>query len=283
MSELEVIGLLGPPTSMREEGDARVLLYALEIGASGFLGGSITLREPDSGRGAAAHAAVTCMKPWFLLYGLLASAALAAATPNAVPAPSAPALAFRIDEGQNINSFFREGPVAAHLLLRSGTEPRILVAFPAGNSGVGLWFERTTRPVAWKLVTPPAPVTVLDEKHRPLRGIEFEVETDASELRPRAAVLSSVRVLRDYELQGKAPAEVLVDDARRGDRLSWTRDRLDGAAGYRLTIEARAGAAGLRGEVWRRERRATAPADPGAHGRDALEAAEFVADARRRR
>jgi len=45
MSELEVIGALGPPTSMRTEGDARVLLYAREIGASGFLGGSITLRD----------------------------------------------------------------------------------------------------------------------------------------------------------------------------------------------------------------------------------------------
>jgi len=45
MSELEVIGLLGPPTSMREEGNARVLLYALEIGSAGFLGGSVTLRD----------------------------------------------------------------------------------------------------------------------------------------------------------------------------------------------------------------------------------------------
>jgi len=128
------------------------------------------------------------------------------------------------------------------LLLRSGTEPRILVAFPAGNSGVGLWFETTSRPVAWKLVTAPAPVMVLDEKRRPLRGIEFEVEADAAELRPRAAVLSSVRVLRDFELQGKAPAEVMVAPRRTGGRLSWARDRLDAAPGYRLTIEARAGA-----------------------------------------
>jgi len=116
------------------------------------------------------------------------------------------------------------------------------VAFPAGNSGVGLWFETTSRPVAWKLVTPPAPVTVLDEKRRPLRGIEFEVEADAAELHPRAAVLSSVRVLRDYELQRKAPPEVMVAPRRAGDRLSWARDRLDAAAGYRLVIEARAGA-----------------------------------------
>jgi hypothetical protein len=45
MSELEVITLLGPPTSMREEAGARVLYYALEIGASGFLGGSVRLRD----------------------------------------------------------------------------------------------------------------------------------------------------------------------------------------------------------------------------------------------
>jgi len=45
MSELEVISALGPPTSMREESGARVLLYAMEIGASGFLGGSVKLRD----------------------------------------------------------------------------------------------------------------------------------------------------------------------------------------------------------------------------------------------
>jgi hypothetical protein len=44
MSELEVIGVLGPPTSMRQEGDQRVLLYAMEIGAANFLSGSVTLQ-----------------------------------------------------------------------------------------------------------------------------------------------------------------------------------------------------------------------------------------------
>jgi hypothetical protein len=159
-----------------------------------------------------------------------------------LPAPAtSPALAFRIDEGRNLNSFLRDGPVAAHLLLRSGNEPRILVAFPAGNSGVGLWFEKTARPVVWTLVSPPKPLMLLDPRRRPLYGIEFEVESDVPELRPRAAVLSSVRVLRDYELQGKAPAEVMVAPRRTAGLLSWTRDRLDAAAGYRLTIEARAG------------------------------------------
>ena len=45
MSELEVVELLGPPTSIREESGTRVLFYALEIGSSGFLGGSVRFRD----------------------------------------------------------------------------------------------------------------------------------------------------------------------------------------------------------------------------------------------
>ncbi len=45
MSELEVIAALGAPTSMRMEGADRVLLYAMEIGTTGFLAGSVTFRE----------------------------------------------------------------------------------------------------------------------------------------------------------------------------------------------------------------------------------------------
>ncbi|HEY5811004.1 MAG TPA: hypothetical protein VIT67_23735, partial [Povalibacter sp.] len=179
--------------------------------------------------------ALSSFRGWVII------AALATAVAPIARADEPRTLAFRIDEGQNLNSFLRDGSVAAHLLLRSGSEPRVLIAFPAGNSGVGLWFEKSSRPVTWTLVTSPTPVMVLDSKRRPLYGIEFEVDVDASELRPRAAVLSSVRVLRDYELQGKSPAEVMVTPRRTGDRLTWARDRLDAAAGYRLTIEAGAG------------------------------------------
>jgi len=47
MNELQVIGILGPPTSMRQEDGGRVLLYAMEIGASGFLSGSVELRDRE--------------------------------------------------------------------------------------------------------------------------------------------------------------------------------------------------------------------------------------------
>lgn len=45
MSDLEVISELGPPTSTRGRDPELVLLYALEIGTSSFLAGSVTLRD----------------------------------------------------------------------------------------------------------------------------------------------------------------------------------------------------------------------------------------------
>ena len=56
---------------------------------------------------------------------------------------------FEVNEGQNINCFLRDGYTAAHLVLRSGHDPRILVAFPAGNSAVGLWFLRQDTTAEW--------------------------------------------------------------------------------------------------------------------------------------
>jgi hypothetical protein len=47
LGELEVVSLLGPPTSMRtaDDGRTRTLFYALEIGSSGFLGGQVVFED----------------------------------------------------------------------------------------------------------------------------------------------------------------------------------------------------------------------------------------------
>jgi hypothetical protein len=47
LGELEVVSLLGPPTSMRAaaDGRTRTLFYALEIGSSGFLGGHVVVED----------------------------------------------------------------------------------------------------------------------------------------------------------------------------------------------------------------------------------------------
>ena len=147
-------------------------------------------------------------------------------------------LAFRIDEGRIVNSFVRVGDTAAHLVLKSGRQPRILVAFPAGDSGVGLWFEAQDAPVRLRLSAAPHVALLHDERGRTLRGIEAEIAVDAPALRLGQVLLSSVRVLRNYENLGTAPAEVAVAPAQVGPQLRWARDRLDGAPGYVLSIEA---------------------------------------------
>jgi len=45
MSELEVINLLGPPTSMRTDAGSRTLFYAMQIGSSGFFGGHVRFAD----------------------------------------------------------------------------------------------------------------------------------------------------------------------------------------------------------------------------------------------
>lgn len=164
---------------------------------------------------------------------LVAALALAGA---AAAQQRAPDLAYQLIEGRNLNAFVREGPVAAHMLLRSGPDPRILVAFPAGNSGVGAWFAPVTGPAEWRLDTPPAPVTIQDGKGRPLNGIEAVASITTPRVVLKDAVLTNVRYLRDYQAIGRYPPEVAARPVIAGDRISLARDRLDGAPGYLLTL-----------------------------------------------
>lgn len=173
-----------------------------------------------------------------LLRALLASVALVAGAAHA----DGPALHFEVTEGQNLNAFYQQGPVAAHLLLRNGPDPRILVAFPAGNSGVGLWFETLARPAQWRLVSAPVALDRTDGKGRVLHGIGAEAEVTAPALVVRQALLSSVRVLRDYQGDHIVAPEVVTAPVIAGQTITWARDRLDGAPGYRLALTVTHGA-----------------------------------------
>jgi len=159
-----------------------------------------------------------------------------------LPAPASagstpPRLTFQVREGRILNYFLRQGPVAAHLVLRSGPAPRILVAFPAGNSGVGLWFAPERGDGPWKIRGQPRPVDARDGKGRPLHGMSAEATIADHELDIRQAVLSSIRVLRDYQTAGTLPAGIAVAPSLTGRTLTWSRDRLDGALSYRLIVE----------------------------------------------
>jgi hypothetical protein len=159
-------------------------------------------------------------------------------------AAARPLFHFEVEEGQNLNYFLRDGMTAAHLLLRSGRDPRILVAFPAGNSGVGLWFQ-SVQPAAakWFVNSAPAAIVSPDSAGRPLYGITFEASIVAKSLVVKQTVLSSIRVLRDYQSLGTVPEPVVAHSQTSGNTMSWARNRLDGAPGYRLTLEVTDGAA----------------------------------------
>jgi len=50
---------------------------------------------------------------------------------------------FSIKEGNNTNYFLMADTVTAHLIVTNSENPRILVCFPAGNSGAALWFDKS--------------------------------------------------------------------------------------------------------------------------------------------
>jgi hypothetical protein len=145
-------------------------------------------------------------------------------------------LQFQVTEGTVLNAFHRQGSVAAHLLLSSGRQSRVLVAFPAGNSGVGVWFEDSDVPVQWTLGDVKGSQQS-DASGRPLRGIVAEASVAAKKLVVRDAVLGSVRVLRDFQLGTAYPAATRAPARVSANRVTWARSRLDGAPGYTLSIE----------------------------------------------
>src|ERR1700752_904790 len=96
---------------------------------------------------------------------------------------------FEVKEGQNLNYFLRDGKTAAHLVLRSGRDPRLLVAFPAGNSGVGLWFQSQQAPSPeWVINSSPSAMAARDSAGRPLYGIIFEASIATRSLEVKQAV-----------------------------------------------------------------------------------------------
>ncbi len=146
-------------------------------------------------------------------------------------------LDFSIREGKIYNQFFRRGPVSAHTVLTSGTQPRLVVAFPAGNSGVSLWFKPAESEVYWHAVHGILGVSKHNRDGEPLYGIESEITVEAAQLTVDKAVLSNVRVIRNYLHTRKVPDTIESEVSVDGRMATWYRDRLDGRGGYKLAVE----------------------------------------------
>ncbi|MGH8130653.1 MAG: hypothetical protein ACRES3_07355 [Steroidobacteraceae bacterium] len=151
-------------------------------------------------------------------------------------------LRFSVPEGRVLNEFYRQGSVAAHVVLTPGFAPRIVIAFPAGNSGAALWFAARAAPVLWQ----PAVEIEAETRELPggdtLRGVAVEVTAIGGPVSIRQVIAGSVRTIREYEDLHVVPPEVLAVPQFADDKVTWHRRRIDGAPGYFLSIEVRKGA-----------------------------------------
>jgi hypothetical protein len=127
--------------------------------------------------------------------------------PMKFTAPSGEELSFGVKEGNIRNYFHRQGPTAVHLLTRSGTEPRLIAAFPANNQGIGLWFTPAGASTQlWAgadsdadLPTGGGVVSVVRQDDKlDMNGVRATVHSDATTLRAYLALLANVRTLRDF-------------------------------------------------------------------------------------
>lgn len=188
--------------------------------------------------------------------------------PLSYDAPTAPRLAFGASEGQLRSYFYREGPAAVHLVLRSGPSPRILAAFPAGNQGIGVWFSGV--PGGIELFAGKTPDAVAsgggltaltrDGGQHALHGVRATLKSSATSLSTELVLLGGVRTLRDYD-QGLCLEDAAQFPELRNEKLELDEANgvlrirreqiggqhsmellLAGLAGTRITLRARDGA-----------------------------------------
>lgn len=104
---------------------------------------------------------------------------------------------FRIREGRNQNAFLQSPRVAAHAVVGGGSTPRIMIANPAGESGIGLWFEPPRRRGEGLTLT-----SRMSEVHQDgVTGVSFSVAGPAR-LQLRRVLLDGVRALREENAGG---------------------------------------------------------------------------------
>jgi len=165
---------------------------------------------------------------------------------NFVPCAKAAPDAWIVKQGPDVHGFVREGKVAAHLALTTRPTPRLLIAFPAGNSAAAVWFDALPDGTVWSIQSELAPVVRQDARGRLLHGISTDIAIDATSLQVASARLSSARVVRDHQVSRvtssampATPDSVVVEPQRHAEALEaliWQRDRLDGAPGYFLSL-----------------------------------------------
>lgn len=201
------------------------------------------------------------------MFTLLAASCVSGAPHGEAPSAPPPAelLAFDLREGLIDNHFFRRGHIAAHLLTTSGGSPRLIVAFPAGNMGIAVWFDSLPAPVDLSVegdvsgVERVERMERMDRAERPgvMRGVSALLASAAPALRVHRVILGSVRTLRDVGPDAEVPAwlrnDVEAFASPRGAAIAVRRTTLDGEHHLELLIEPQDGTTAAIGDDGRIE------------------------------
>lgn len=148
-------------------------------------------------------------------------------------------LFFTIREGHVDNIFFRDRDVSAHIVLSASVKPRMIVAFPAGNSGVSLWMESGSQTTQWRQEGDVIPVRETGAGGA-MTGVRFQLAAETAGIDISKAVLGSVRHIRSQLYGETVPSVLNVTPIMEGQSLRWTRKRIDGRGAYdlRMTVDA---------------------------------------------
>ncbi len=150
-----------------------------------------------------------------------------------IPVPKAPGFHYQATSGPFSDHFVREGKVAVNLETKSGADPRIVAAFPAGNSAAGLWLDGARQNVSLRATN----VGVFEAQDE-MRGVRTLIESDARQLKISDAMLGSTRFLRNRIEGGEIPPEVIPSPARTSSgSVQWSRTSFDGVHHYSLELE----------------------------------------------
>jgi hypothetical protein len=158
---------------------------------------------------------------------------LACSEDTVTPEPQEEVLKFEITEENVRNSFFRQGSVAAHTLTTSGLAPRVVWAFPAENTGIGVWFYPPAKPTQLVFEDEMTPV----KKDDGMWGVSATLSSDASLLRVKKAVLGNVRNVRDYFYGATIPPEFDYEVREGSSSITLHLNCLDGKHHIQLKLE----------------------------------------------
>lgn len=155
--------------------------------------------------------------------------------------PTKAEIDFTLIGGKQLNHFFRNEQVAVHSVFSTGDKIRAIFSFPAGNSGLGLWFDSDDENVRWGEPESTIALERSSSTNQSLWGIQGEITLHARKVAIKQVLLSSNRVLRDYGYSDVPRKEIEHKRNMNGAEVSWFRQRLDGKSAYQLSLQVLSG------------------------------------------